>query len=83
MVYQQSSTGIFAAQASRVLKRQQNCKNKVSIHSGDESGCEKDLEAYEGDGVFEYRNIGVLGFERLNPSFHPSTIPIFYDQPAT
>jgi len=22
-------------------------------------------------------NIGVLGFERIIPSFHPSTIPIF------
>jgi hypothetical protein len=51
----------------------------VSIHSGEESGCEKDSEAYERNGVMEYRNIGVLGFERINPSFHPSTIPIFYD----
>ena len=25
----------------------------------------------------EYWNIGGLGFERVNPSFHSSTIPIF------
>jgi hypothetical protein len=69
-----------AAKAWRVLKRQRNYKRgKVSIHSGEESGCEKDSEAYERNGVMEYRNIGVLGFERINPSFHPSTIPIFYD----
>ena len=33
-------------------------------------------EAYEGNGVLEYGNIGVLGFKRINPSFHPSTIPV-------
>jgi hypothetical protein len=38
---------------------------------------QKDSEAYEGNGVLEYGNIGVLGFKRINPSFHPSTIPIF------
>ena len=26
-------------------------------------------------GALEYWNIGILGFERINPSFHPSTIP--------
>ena len=25
--------------------------------------------------MLEYGNIGVLGFERINPSFHPFTIP--------
>jgi hypothetical protein len=34
-------------------------------------------EAYEGNGVLEYGNIGILGFKRIHPSFHPSTIPIF------
>ena len=33
-------------------------------------------EAYEGNGVLDYGNIGVLGFKRINPSFHPSTIPV-------
>ena len=57
------------------MKRQRNCKgDKVSIHSGEESGCEKDSEAYEGNGVMEYGNIGVLGFERINPSFHYSNL---------
>ena len=32
-------------------------------------------EAYEGNGMLEYWNIEVVGFERINPSFHPSTIP--------
>jgi hypothetical protein len=35
---------------------------------------QKDSEAYEGNGVLEYGNIGVLGFKHINPSFHPSTI---------
>jgi hypothetical protein len=34
-------------------------------------------EAYEGNGVLEYGNIGILGFKRIHPSFHPSTTPIF------
>ncbi len=37
----------------------------------------KILEAYKGNGVLEYGNIGVLGFKRINSSFHPSTIPVF------
>ena len=36
-----SSTGMFAAKALRVLKQQQDCKRiKVSIHSGEEHGCD-------------------------------------------
>jgi hypothetical protein len=38
---------------------------------------QKDSEAYEGNGVLEYGNTGVLDFKRINPSFQPSTIPIF------
>ena len=37
---------------------------------------EKISEAYEGNGVLDYGNIGALGFKRINPSFHPSTIPV-------
>jgi len=38
---------------------------------------QKDSEAYEGNGVLEYGNTGVLDFKRINPPFQPSTIPIF------
>jgi hypothetical protein len=52
----------------------------------DAAGCGKTMfaglltkisEAYEGNGVLEYGNIGVLGFKRIDPSFHPSTMPFF------
>ncbi|HEX9270693.1 MAG TPA: hypothetical protein VGA01_00620, partial [Candidatus Binatia bacterium] len=40
------------------------------------AAAQKGSEAYEGNGMLEYWNIEVVGFERINPSFHPSTLPI-------
>jgi hypothetical protein len=40
------------------------------------AGRSKRFRGVRGNGVLEYGNIGVLGLKRINPSFHPSTIPI-------
>jgi hypothetical protein len=34
-------------------------------------------EADAQSGVLEYWNIGILGFERMRPSFHHSILPLF------
>jgi hypothetical protein len=40
------------------------------------AGCSKRLRGVRGNGVLEYGNIEILGLKRINPSFHPSIIPI-------
>lgn len=46
---------------------------KLSLQAG-----QKDLRGIRCEvGVLEYWKIGILGFEPINPSFHPSTIPSF------
>jgi hypothetical protein len=52
-------------------------KSNLLMNSSVLQAAQKDSEAYEGNGMLEYWNIEVVGFERINPSFHPSTIPFF------